>query len=163
MGQNKNLYKSYVMQPETTVAVVHGVLFFQHFFISPRGSVSDHKRHSDCPQSEKFQNLPYSWNRILLLWAEHSAAVRWTKVWLSCPFMLPRIWEIDGIICPRTQADPWGEEKQYLFHKADYFLMIANCYFRLISPLAVELQIDLNTICMFVPCNESYPSEMVYA
>lgn len=41
--------------------------------------------------------------------------------------------------------------------------MIANCYFRLISPLAVELQIDLNTIYMFVPHNESYPSEMVYA
>lgn len=41
--------------------------------------------------------------------------------------------------------------------------MIANCYFRLISPLAVELQIDLNTIYMFVPRNESYPSAMVYA
>lgn len=137
--------------------------FSDIFFTSLRGNVSDNKRHSDCPQSEKFQNLTYSWNRILLLWTEFSAAVRWTKVWLSCPFMLARIWATDGIIHPHTQADPWGEEKQYLFHKADYFLMIANCYFRLISPLAVELQIDLNTIYMFVPRNESYPSAMVYA
>lgn len=38
--------------------------------------------------------------------------------------------------------------------------MIANCYFRLISPLAVALQIDLNTICVLIPHNESYPSQM---
>lgn len=38
--------------------------------------------------------------------------------------------------------------------------MIANCYFRLISPLAVVLQMHLNTICVFIPHNESYPSHM---
>jgi len=143
-----------VIQPGTTVA--EHMEFYSYFLPSQRERLPV-KGILIFLGVRGFRILTYSWNGILLLWAEQ--AVRLTQVWLSCPSMLARIWAVDGIIRPRTQADPWGEEKQCLFNKADYFLMIANCYFRLISLHAVELQIDLNTRCVFIP-RESYPSQM---